>query len=89
MFSGSTLSSRSQRSSISPFRSWKSAGSTKPPTASSQLATLSSSTTSSRLTPSKPSLSPPSSSTSPNPSSLPDVSKSKENVTVTVKFRPP
>ncbi|CAL8997106.1 unnamed protein product [Prunus brigantina] len=88
MFSGGTSSSRSQRSSISPFRSRKPAGSTKPPTASSRPATPSSSTTSSRPTPSKPSLSPPSSSASPNPPSPSNVSKSKENVTVTVRFRP-
>ncbi|KAM1224999.1 hypothetical protein ACFX2G_044771 [Malus domestica] len=91
MFSGTTSSSRSQRSSISPFRSRKSSGPTKPPTASPRPATPSSSTTSSRHPTSKPSLSPASSSASPNPPSLPsppDVSKSKENVTVTVRFRP-
>ncbi|XP_004292710.1 PREDICTED: centromere-associated protein E [Fragaria vesca subsp. vesca] len=81
MFSGASRSH--QRSSISPFRSRKSpAPPSKPPV---RPATPSS--TSSSRPPSKASASPASAS-SLSPPAPPDVSKAKENVAVTVRFRP-
>ncbi|XP_040364017.1 kinesin-like protein KIN-7C, mitochondrial isoform X1 [Rosa chinensis] len=67
-----------QRSSISPFRSRKSPAPSKPHVRPA---------TPSSRPPSKPSVSPASAS-SFSPPAPPDVSKSKENVTVTVRFRP-
>lgn len=89
------MATRSQRSSISPFRSRKSPA--QPPAAKSTARSVTpSSTTSSRL-PSRLSVAPAaslSSTPAPGPSTptLPvdraETSKSKENVTVTVRFRP-
>ncbi|XP_050365006.1 kinesin-like protein KIN-7C, mitochondrial [Argentina anserina] len=83
MFSGGSASRSHQRSSISPFRSRKSpAPPSKPPV---RPATPSSTSSSSSRPPSKPSAPSPASASSLTP---PDVSKAKENVTVTVRFRP-
>ncbi|XP_060673202.1 kinesin-like protein KIN-7C, mitochondrial isoform X2 [Ziziphus jujuba] len=84
-------SSRSQRSSssVSPFRSRKSPAPT-PPVKPAGRPSTASSTTSSRPA-SKLSVSP-ATSASPSPPTQaidrPDISKAKENVTVTVRFRP-
>ncbi|KAF3447005.1 hypothetical protein FNV43_RR12185 [Rhamnella rubrinervis] len=85
-------SSRSQRTSIiSPFRSRKSPAPSPPVVRPAGRPTTPSSTTSSKPTPPKPSVSPVSSA-SPSPTTQAidrlDVSKAKENVTVTVRFRP-
>ncbi|KAL4596209.1 hypothetical protein ACB092_12G148100 [Castanea dentata] len=99
MSAASSSTTRSQRStsSISPFRSRKSPAPPPPytkPTAARPVAP--SSSTSSRP-PSKLSVSPATLASNPNPSPSPptptlerpiDVNKSKENVTVTVRFRP-
>ncbi|KAL3504211.1 hypothetical protein ACH5RR_034052 [Cinchona calisaya] len=80
--------SKSLRSSISPFRSRKS--SPAPPLPPKRPPTPSSSSTSSFRPPS--SVSPPTSTQSTTPPSIdrspPDLNKAKENVTVTVRFRP-
>ncbi|CAK9185533.1 unnamed protein product, partial [Ilex paraguariensis] len=79
-------SSRSLRSSISPFRS-RSLTPGPPPPAKRPSKTSSKPPTS--KLPSKPSISPPISTTPSTPSfDRPDSSKAKENVTVTVRFRP-
>ncbi|GLT71521.1 hypothetical protein SLA2020_435330 [Shorea laevis] len=87
---------RSNRSSISPFRSRKSPAAQPPPTKTTARPVTPSSTASSRH-PSRLSVSPAtSSSTIPSPVPTPptppldraETSKPKENVTVTVRFRP-
>ncbi|XP_022141615.1 kinesin-like protein KIN-7C, mitochondrial [Momordica charantia] len=90
--SSSTSISRSQRSSnISPFRSRKSPAASPAPRPTGRPTTPSSSASS--RPPSKLSVSPvTSASRTPSPPTptidLPDVIKAKENVTVTVRFRP-
>ncbi|KAJ6939231.1 hypothetical protein NC651_005620 [Populus alba x Populus x berolinensis] len=79
--------SRSQRSSaISPFRSRKSPA--QPPAPKPTGRPLTPSSTTSSRPPSRLSSSPVSSGPSPTPHDQPETSRSKENVTVTVRFRP-
>ncbi|KAL3572816.1 hypothetical protein D5086_026720 [Populus alba] len=79
--------SRSQRSSaISPFRSRKSQA--QPPAPKPTGRPLTPSSTTSSRPPSRLSSSPVSSGPSPTPHDQPETSRSKENVTVTVRFRP-
>ncbi|KAJ6335705.1 hypothetical protein OIU78_012337 [Salix suchowensis] len=81
--------SRSQRSSaISPFRSRKSPAQPPPPAPKSTGRPLTPSSTTSSRPPSRLSSSPVSSGPSPAPHDRPETSRSKENVTVTVRFRP-
>ncbi|KAG6784144.1 hypothetical protein POTOM_009829 [Populus tomentosa] len=81
--------SRSQRSSaISPFRSRKSPAQPPPPAPKPTGRPLTPSSTTSSRPPSRLSSSPVSSGPSPTPHDQPETSRSKENVTVTVRFRP-
>ncbi|KAJ6391683.1 hypothetical protein OIU77_025614 [Salix suchowensis] len=81
--------SRSQRSSaISPFRSRKSPAQPPLPAPKSTGRPLTPSSTTSSRPPSRLSSSPVSSGPSPAPHDRPETSRSKENVTVTVRFRP-
>ncbi|KAH8515878.1 hypothetical protein H0E87_004340 [Populus deltoides] len=81
--------SRSQRSSaISPFRSRKSPAQPPPPAPKPTGRPLTPSSTTSSRPPSRLSSSSASSGPSPTPHDQPETSRSKENVTVTVRFRP-
>jgi centromeric protein E len=81
--------SRSQRSSaISPFRSRKSPAQPPPPAPKPTGRPLTPSSTTSSRPPSRLSSSAASSGPSPTPHDQPETSRSKENVTVTVRFRP-